>query len=497
MKKTKKVLSVVLALVMVLSMAIVAAADGTKGSITVKNPNGNTYTAYKIFDVSYNSERTAYSYTVSKTSEWFDVVASVGAETGAVSSKIDGLSFSSLGDGLYAVSFDEDVYDPAEFAETLNKNTKGKTGVALTDQGDGSVAATGLDLGYYFVTSSLGTLCSLTTTDNEVEITEKNNEPTVEKKIVDALFEGDNYFTGEKSTTASIGDTVTFATKITPAKGAENYVLHDKMDPGLTLGEVKVISYDASGLTDGLAEGTDYTIAKNTKDGCTFEVIFTASGCAKMENLVGISYCYVVYTATVNKDAVCGSEGNKNITWLTYGKEDKATEKSETTVYTYSFDLVKTDENGKVITGAEFKLYADSDCLNEIALVSTGDNAYRVATAEEKAADGFTPAVIEAGQVTISGLGNGTYYIKETKAPDGYNKLVEPKEVVVNDGNLTATVEDDTYVSGGVQVINKTGSILPSTGGIGTTIFYIVGAALILVAAVLLIIRRRKSIAEK
>ena len=148
------------------------------------------------------------------------------------------------------------------------------------------------------------------------------------------------------------------------------------------------------------------------------------------------------------------------------------------------------------MNGAEFKLYDAKTEGNEIALIDEGNGVYRVATAAEKAAEGFVSATIKAGKVTIKGLDSGTYYLEETKAPAGYNVLAERVEVKIDHANLTATVEGDTYVSGGVQVINKTGAELPSTGGIGTTIFYVVGGLLVVAAGVLLVTRKRMSKSE-
>lgn len=186
---------------------------------------------------------------------------------------------------------------------------------------------------------------------------------------------------------------------------------------------------------------------------------------------------------------------NTNETKLVYGEGSETTwDKTET--FTYQFDLVKTKTDKTVLDGAEFKLYDAKTGGNEIALIDESNGVYRVATAAEKAAEGFVSATIKAGKVTIKGLDSGTYYLEETKAPAGYNVLAERVEVKIDHANLTATVEGDTYVSGGVQVINQTGAELPSTGGIGTTIFYVVGGLLVVAAGVLLVTRKRMSKSE-
>ena len=119
------------------------------------------------------------------------------------------------------------------------------------------------------------------------------------------------------------------------------------------------------------------------------------------------------------------------------------------------------------------------------------DGTYRVATGAEKNAEGFQPATIEAGSVTIKGLDSGIYYLEETKAPAGYNVLPGRVEVKIEGANLNATVTDNTWTDGGVHVINQTGTELPSTGGIGTTIFYVLGSVLVVAAGVLLVTKKR------
>ena len=339
-----------------------------------------------------------------------------------------------------------------------------------------------LTLGYYLVQSDLGVLCSLDTTMPDVTIKEKNSQPTVDKQVQ----ENSNGTWGDTND-ANIGDTVNFKTTINVVDGQpKNYVLHDKMSNGLTFdaGSVEVKIGDRT-----LTLGSDYTLITNPKDGCTFEIEF------KENVLKPNDVVIVTYSATLNEKAVIYPEPNTNETKLVYG-EGSETTWDETKTFTYQFDLVKTKTDKTVLDGAEFKLYDAKTEGNEIALIDEGNGVYRVATAAEKAAEGFVSATIKAGKVTIKGLDSGTYYLEETKAPAGYNVLAERVEVKIDHANLTATVEGDTYVSGGVQVINQTGAELPSTGGMGTTIFYVVGGLLVVAAGVLLVTRKRMSKSE-
>ena len=471
MKRTKRIASVLLALVMALSLITTAFAAGENGSITIDNAVvGQTYTIYQILDLeSYDAKAGAYAYKA--TTAWNDFINS-GA--------IKGTYVNVDAQGYVTWAKDADVAAFAKLAqEYAAKNSIGNQGIKKANST--TVEFTDLDLGYYLVDSTLGTICSLDTTKPSVTIKEKNAAPTVDKQVQ----ENSNSQWGE-SNDANIGDTVNFKTVISAKKGAQGYVLHDKMSEGLTLvpGSVKVRD---------LTEGKDYTVAtENLKDGCTFEITFKQT---YLDTITEDTSIIVTYSATLNEKAVIYPEPNTNETKLVYGEGSETTwDKTET--FTYQFDLVKTKTDKTVLDGAEFKLYDAKTEGNEIALIDEGNGVYRVATAAEKAAEGFVSATIKAGKVTIKGLDSGTYYLEETKAPAGYNVLAERVEVKIDHANLTATVEGGTYVSGGVQVINQTGAELPSTGGIGTTIFYVVGGLLVVAAGVLLVTRRRMSKSE-
>ena len=471
MKRTKRIASVLLALVMALSLITTAFAAGETGSITINNAVvGQTYTIYQILDLeSYNKNADAYSYKA--TADWAKFINGTGVKDVYVN--VDA-------QGYVTWVKDADVAAFAKLAqEYAAKNSIGNQGTEKANST--TVEFTNLDLGYYLVDSTLGTICSLDTTNPSVTIKEKNAQPTVDKQVQ----ENSNSQWGE-SNDANIGDTVNFKTVISAKKGAQGYVLHDKMSEGLTLvpGSVKV---------RGLTEGKDYTVAtENLKDGCTFEITFKQ---AYLDTITEDTDIVVTYSATLNEKAVIYPGPNTNETKLVYGEGNETTW-DETKTFTYQFDLVKTKTDNTVLNGAEFKLYDAKTEGNEIALIDEGNGVYRVATAAEKAAEGFVSATIKAGKVTIKGLDSGTYYLEETKAPAGYNVLAERVEVKIDHANLTATVEGGTYVSGGVQVINQTGAELPSTGGIGTTIFYVVGGLLVVAAGVLLVTRKRMSKSE-
>ena len=355
------------------------------------------------------------------------------------------------------------------------------TPISRTATGN-TVVFDNLNLGYYLVDTTLGTLCFLDTTAKEVTIAEKNEEPTVDKEVKEDS-------TGEfgSTNTAQIGDTVEFRTTIHAKKGAQSYVLHDKMTEGLTLNPDSI-------SIEGLEKGTDYKVQfdrpHQKKDGttdytCTFEIVFAQ---AYLDTITEDTDLVVTYFATLNEKAVISTDANLNDTRLEYG-EASTTEWKQTETKTFKFGLVKLDEEKKLLTGAEFKLYDAKTGGKEIILVKETDGVYRVATEAETKAEGFTPATIEAGYVEIKGLDADTYYLEETKAPDGFNKLKERKEVKMEGGNNTITMDGNVYKNG-VQIVNKKGTELPSTGGMGTTVLYIAGALLILAAAAVLLLKK-------
>lgn len=194
----------------------------------------------------------------------------------------------------------------------------------------------------------------------------------------------------------------------------------------------------------------------------------------------------MTYNATLNDKAVV--TGNKNKATLGYGTNK--TVESETTTYTYEFDLVKVDgATKKLLNGAEFKLYDAENGGSVIKVVPVADG-YRVANGDET---GAVDTIKVNGKVHISGLDKTTYWLEETKAPDGYNMLTERKPVSLTNGSNNTTLTSNTWSEAdhGVAVENNAGTVLPSTGGMGTTLFYVVGGGLMVAAVVLLVTKKR------
>ncbi len=474
----KKLFAVLLALTLVLSMGTIALAADT-GTITIYNTvEKEKYTVYKMFDFEpvANSESNG-RYTV--VPEWAAFIAEGGDGAAYLAVDPDAGTIVWVGDNSA-----ERKAELAKLAVAYAKDPANNiTGREKTADGT-TVVFDGVDLGYYAVDTSLGALCALTNTNNTAEVTEKNSGGTITKEVQEdsKVINGQEETTGWGETNdADIGQTVEYKAIITAGKGTTNYVMHDTMSAGLTFNNDVVVT-----LNDTTVDATNYEVKTSDTCGCTFEVDFTP---AFEETLAENDKIVVRYSATLNDDAVVAGEGNPNTVYLTYGNNQKTTE-DKTVTYTFQFQLVKTVTDGTVLPGATFKLYDAAEGGNEIPLVKEADGVYRVAvTDEEKAAAKDT--VIEAGYVTIKGLDSDTYYLEEINAPEGYNKLTARKAVTIDNANNNATVTNNVYENGGVQVINKTGSLLPETGGVGTTIFYVVGSILMLAALVLLVSKKR------
>lgn len=467
MKLAKRILTAGVALALTLGLNIPAfAADINIGNAV----EGQTYSAYKIFDVTTSTTgdgedaKTNYSYTLD-------------ADETSLKSLLEkaGLTFTASGDGsVYMVasglSTETEAANLAKYLKT-NIGSLGEADGTAQGNEEGTAAITNLDDGYYFVDTTTGTLCILDTT-GVADIEEKNEEPTVEKKV-----------TNTDPDSAQVGDTVNFEITIKAQPGAENYVLHDDMSDGLTLNQNSIVV--KVGETT-LTSPADYSIAYPTgegSDGCDFEITFTKT---YLDSITAETTIAVTYSAVLNGNAVIGTDPATNEAILNYGEnKDVTTTPAETKTYSYDFTLTKTDDNQKPLTGAEFSLYSQAEGGKAIPLVDLGNGNYRVATADDETTT-TTIKVNAQGTATIDGLAGKNYWLEETKAPDGYNMLTDREEVSFTDNAdpVQASLEDPT-------IENHAGSLLPSTGGMGTTILYIAGAALVLGAGVTLVVRRR------
>ena len=473
MKHARKLTSLLLALVMVFALATTVAAEETTGttgtgSITVDNPiEGQNYTAYKIFNVVYDNAD-HYSYTIEGGSEWFRTVETYANTEGS------GLTLTPVeGTTTYVVTT-TNAFSAPPFADALNAAVAGKTGKPLA-LADGKATATGLGLGYYFVTSTNGALCNLTTTNPNANIHDKNDMPFGKSD--------------DNKVSAEVGETVnyTITGKVPDHTGFTEYtyLVTDTMSEGLTFNK-------NVNVTVG---GTDVT----TSCTCTYDVDNNANKFTVSIPVKGYTIgdkILVTYTALVNENAV--AKISKNSATLTYSNNPTDSTKTTITpsqeqkVYTSKIviDKYEKDSTTTKLEGAEFVLYKEVTPAGE----TTATKQYYKWNKENKkvewVADMKAATVVKTdknGAASFDGLADGTYYLVETKAPAGYNPLEKPVKVEVKGGSAEA----DLSVT--AEVANSTGTTLPSTGGMGTTIFYVLGSALVLGAVVLLVTKKRMS----
>lgn len=464
MKKIKKTLSLLLLLVLSLAQVGNVKADSTKGTITINNAIVNeTYSIYRILDLeTYDAQNNHYIYRAN--TKWQSFINDANKGGKYLEAKHEnGNTYYVWKENADQVKFTEEAiaYAKANPIEAEAFKTATSTTVKFTE----------LDLGYYLVSSSVGSLLHLTTTNPNGEINEKNTiKPDVDKEVKENS-------TGDygKENDATIGDTVEFKSTITTGAGFKDYVLYDKMSTGLTLNANSIKAYVIVN-SDEVAIDEQYYRVNTDVEGYAFTITFDNEFIAKQPINTKI---VVKYTATLNKNATIEGTGNINETNLKYG--NNTTETKKTTTYTYKFNLKKTDADENEIEGAEFKLYAkDNNKEILVVLENEADSIYRVAVEGEK---GVT---IKVGHATIKGLDAGTYYLEEVVSPEGYNKLTSKVKVEVKGKN-----NDNSFHINDISVVNYTGSLLPETGGIGTMLFITFGLILILGFGLLLVTKLR------
>lgn len=488
MKHARKLTSLLLALVMVFALAVTVAADETtgttKGSITVVNPVGeHVYKAYKIFDVVYDGAKKNYSYTIKDTSEWYNTV----------SAYTTGLTLTKVGDttsNTYVVTTTGD-FSPAAFADALKKaldaDSTAFNGTTLTRNGT-QATATVNELGYYFVTSTSGALCNLTTTDSDVTIYDKNDVPF--EKTVD-------------KPSADVGQDVTFTIKgkVPDYTGFDKYtyLITDKMSDGLTFNRDSLtVKVGETTVTDGCPVTYDPAIDSQT---------FTVSIPVKDNNYDIGAKIEVTYTATLNEKAIAVISTNE--AKLSYSNdpttdkvEGSRTDKKE--VYTSKIVIDKVEKttdgtDGKKLPDAKFVLYKEvtpKGATEATKVYYKQDDTTKAVTWVDSITNATEVTTGNHGEAFFEGLADGTYYLVETKAPAGYNQLDKPVKVEVHVGENAGAVTSATQLTVTATVKNQAGTLLPSTGGMGTTVFYVLGAVLVVGAGVLLVTKKRMSQGE-
>lgn len=512
----KKVFAAAAAIATVFGLAATtvatANAAGGNATLTVSTTDakfaGKTVNAYKMFSATVSGDGQAVSYTL--TDEWKPFFKNSVGLTGVTDENVNDKAndyVSKLKDSTL-VAF---ATKASNWAQTKANNiTADATATVSADASNGKYTATftGLGYGYYVVAvpgatlanakSQYATLVSVHSTKVDADI--KGDLPTVDKKVqVDG--------TGKDATDAKIGDTLTFTlTSTIPDMSAyDTYTFNfkDTLSKGLTFGQVKSVKVENVTLT----ENTDYTVTTPTASNNNTLTVAMKDFKTKQQANAGKKIT-VTYTATLNENAVVGGAGNVNSAKIQYSNNPSTngtgeSEPSKVRVFTYGFTVDKytgdqyTDAATR-LAGAKFTLAPKNGSAISFVQVSAGSataNAvYRVANAGETGATTTitTPA---NGKVVFEGLKNGEYTLTETEAPAGYNKLASAIGVKVNGQNdgtdttnatVTITYNNDngssynqTASNGVIPVRNKSGAILPSTGGMGTIAFTVIGVLVI------------------
>lgn len=556
MKKTKQILAMILAVMLIAALSVSAFA-ANDGSVTISNAKtGETYSLYKIFDATVGTDGTI-AYIYNGTLPENDFFAQ-DASTKYITAKIDETTKKPVAQGSDGYLTEAAI----TFLGTL-KGTAVATHEATAEDGD-TVVFSNLPYGYYYVESTLGAVVSIDSTNPTATIVDKNTKQEIAKWII----EGNNKV---KANDVNVGGTIQYQIEVPlyqydGTKKITEYYVFDEMHDALTY------NGDLAATLNGNAF-TAYTVAeKTTSDPYAFRVAVPIQGVGEDGKYNG-TFLYdnndvviFTYSVTVDEDIVVASamENTAKLDWDTNKttpdeKEIPATPtpdrpKDETKSYSVELKVCKVDDKGKPLTGAKFSIsglstkivitnkeiyvkdasgefwrlkdgtytkdapvigddpattdvteLANTDLYESItqkySKVETIDKTTKETTVE---AEGWVDG---DGIMTFTGLGAGTYTITELVAPNGYNLLKAPITVVVSfddtdkpDGTkatytFSAKVDnDDVTCTNGVisfNVVNQSGTVLPSTGGIGTTIFYIAGAVLAVGAAIILFAKKR------
>ena len=506
MKGLKKLLTGILAATMIFGASLTAFAaedpEQIGNSLTVTEAvKGETYNIYKLLDLKVSKAATTdsesgYSYTINDA--WKDfwtkgagkdyVTLTVGANETYVTWKNDMKTAEKM-----------ETFGKAAAVWAKGKGLEVKTAITVGD--DLKAEFKGLEDGYYMVTSTLGSAVAIASTPTNPQqiIKEKNSGTTTEKVVL----EGNAY---GASNDAQIGDTVTFKSTVNISKNQINVKYHDVMTDGLTWDGVEAtkvfLNEGNEGLTNEVTDGFEIKAgARTDADPDAFVVEFADDFVAGLTYGAddGIAHVYIQYTATLNDNALVGRDQETNTPIVTFGRSGRS-EGQPTDTTTHYFKILKfdgKDGDKNPLAGAKFQLFEAGEQTPLTLAYKTVEEGqevtvYRVVDMSDNGAtlpEGYALVggnneivTVASEKITVEGVDSKNYELLETEAPLGFNKI---------DSRIAITIlTDNTLIK---EVENFSGSVLPSTGGIGTTIFYILGGILIVAGVAYFIVRRKAS----
>lgn len=502
MKHARKLASLLLALVMVFALATTAFAQdvtvtGGTGSITISNAaKGETYTIYKLFDATVNADGSSIAY------------------TGTIPESLKAYFTADSNNYISATAAAKDGENMSEGLKTALKTWTAAATATATATSDGSALNfKELAYGYYVVTTTQGEqVISVDSTMPDVTIVDKNS--STPKDLSKTASSND----------VSIGDTVTYTVSFktsnyygagTNAKEIVSYTIEDTLPEFLSNVTVTSIIVDNDGNNATAGDQANVT-AQFANKKIVIDWYDEVNNKFLYDNGATVT---ITYTAVVTDKAAIDGNGNTNkvtVTWTTKGGDEPGPDKVETeeTIFTYAIALKKVNNKGVALPGAvfEFPFYVKSTADANGAYIYAGTTAGAGLTNQITTPD--------SGVIVVKGVKSGSYEITEVTAPAGYNKLTAPVTVQAvktsststhttvyldKDGNVVdvsakeieVKVDIDTIAATAVVVVNKAGTELPSTGGMGTTVFYVLGTVLVLGAVVLLVTKKRMSDANR
>lgn len=513
MKSIKRIIALLLTAVMTMTMSVTAFAAEPSCSLTVnvkggQNLKGQTISLYKLFGVTESGKAPNKNYAYTVNTQYKAALASVLKINETSKDEEFAAAVTNLGNDndTKVQNFANDFTAKALTSNLAVTATSGK----ITEENKTSYEFTDLDAGYYlvYVTGGKEIQSSLVTVDESTKtVNLKTEAPSITK-------------TANKPS-VNIGDVVTYTVKgsVPDTTGYDKYVytIHDELSNGLDF--VKNAKGDALdkanevNVTVAFKDATDASTAPTTakldaENNRKMSLDLSAWVRANQVNNKGKEFT-VTYYAKVNKAADVSTKNNATLEYGNNPGETTTTTPSEAKTPTYPLDINKTKkESEEKLAGAKFRLYsseadakanAESKAIKVSPVVASVAGNYVVDPTSDNTVFESVESIDRKGyNLHVNGLAAGTYYLVETEAPAGYNKLTAPIKVEItksttgNEVDWTLSKDNTPETDKIIDVENSTGSILPSTGGMGTIAFTVVAALLVLGVAVSFIRDRKK-----